>query len=111
MGGVTKTSFALSSGVKSNLDVKSPHIFALLLFVLYLQKITFLSRSIVVFPRFRSFISVQIEGESWPRVHLETMLKADNFCMLSYLKDLKDEQTGLTPLIFQYSSKMLELLL
>lgn len=104
-GGEIKTSFALSSGVKGNLDVTSPHIFALQLFVLYLQRMTFLSQSIIAFPRFRSFISVQIEDESCPRVHLETMLKADNFCMLSCLEYLKDEQRGLTPLIFQYGSK------
>lgn len=110
MGGVIKTSFALSSGVKSNLDEMSPHIFALQIFVLYLEKITFLSQSIIAFPRLRSFISVQIE-ENWQRVHLETMFKADNFCMLSYLEYLKDDQRGLTPLIFQYDNKMFELLL
>lgn len=54
-----------------------------------------------MFPRFRSFISVQTEEESWPRAYLEKIIKAENFCMLSYLEDPKVEQKGLTPLMFQ----------
>lgn len=48
-----------------------------------------------MFPRFRSCRSVQRE-ECWPRIHLETMLKADNFCVPSYLEDLRTEQNRLT---------------